>query len=142
MQEKTAQSEDYSFFKVPIAERLREFGLWRFDSISALAQALELHPASLHSHYLKGKSFPGGEILLKLHALGCDITWLLTGEGLPPEPTDQQVDQWIEACHARAKALKEWNELMRKAEDELVRNMNRFLEQQGKGEGEEENETP
>lgn len=136
------KSNDASLFKIAVGKRLKEFAVKMFESGSGLARALDMHPSSLHSAYFQGRNFPGGEILIKLHFLGCDIAWLLTGEGLPPDPTDEQADKWLENCRAKVESIRTLHELERLAAEEYIRNMKRFLEQQGKGEGEEENETP
>lgn len=79
---------------------MKQFALSYFDSISAFARAIDLQPNSLHSNYFAGRHFPGAEMLIKLHLMGCDVTWLLTGEGLPPEPDKDELDRWYAVCKA------------------------------------------
>lgn len=86
--------------KKETGQRLKRFALSYFDSISAFARAIDLQPNSLHSNYLGGRHFPGAELLIKLHYMGCDVTWLLTGEGLPPSPSKEELDLWYAACKA------------------------------------------
>lgn len=47
---------------------------------SELARNLEMKPQAL-TKYLNGESMPGGLILIRLHGLGVNINWFLTGEG-------------------------------------------------------------
>ncbi len=82
--------------RILVAERLRKFGQLRFGTMKDFAAALKMHPASLNSGYLSGRSILGGELLAHLHSLGCDITWLLTGEpqkGLSEE--EQKMFFWL-----------------------------------------------
>ncbi len=66
--------------KLEIGKRLREFGESKFDKIKDFAEALDIVPSALQSTYFKGRSTPGGELLIKLSNMGCDLDWLLTGE--------------------------------------------------------------
>ncbi len=63
-----------------IAERLKKFAGEKFGSISELERQLSCKPSSL-SAYVRGISKPGLKLRNKLEALGCDIKWLMTGEG-------------------------------------------------------------
>lgn len=47
---------------------------------SELARNLDMKPQAL-TKYLNGESMPGGLILIRLHGLGVNINWFLTGEG-------------------------------------------------------------
>lgn len=47
---------------------------------SELARNLNMKPQAL-TKYLNGESMPGGLILIRLHDLGVNINWFLTGEG-------------------------------------------------------------
>ncbi|MDZ7773361.1 MAG: helix-turn-helix transcriptional regulator [Balneolaceae bacterium] len=47
---------------------------------SELARNLEMKPQAL-TKYLNGESMPGGLILIRMHGLGVNINWFLTGEG-------------------------------------------------------------
>jgi len=66
-----------------IARRLREFGEKKYPSMAAFARALGIRPQALSS-YLKARSRPGYDLLMKLKELGCDIDWLMTGKGENP----------------------------------------------------------
>lgn len=63
-----------------IGERLREFSLTKFDKLTDFAASLDLNLQQL-SAYVRGLNMPGKEILTKLSDEGCNINWLLTGEG-------------------------------------------------------------
>lgn len=65
--------------KQAIGNRLRSFGEQKFGKLKDFAEALGMHPSALQSTYLRGRSVPGAEILVKLINLGCDIPWLLLG---------------------------------------------------------------
>jgi transcriptional regulator with XRE-family HTH domain len=58
---------------------MREFGLSKFNTLREFSTVLGMLPQSLQK-YLNNSSLPGGELLVKLHNLGCDIVWLLTGK--------------------------------------------------------------
>lgn len=47
---------------------------------SELARNLKMKPQAL-TRYVKGDSMPGGLILIRLHEIGININWFLTGEG-------------------------------------------------------------
>lgn len=85
--------------KEAVAERLRRFGKTRFDTMSNFARVLKMTPQALGSTYLNARSLPGGELLVKLAMLNCDLNWLLTGIGKPPD-TDvrREVESWIDYC--------------------------------------------
>jgi|GEM_PF-1569451 len=62
-----------------IGERLRIFANY-IGNLSKLATLINMSPSSLDA-YLIGRSKPGTEILQRLLKLGCNINWLLSGEG-------------------------------------------------------------
>lgn len=62
-----------------IGERLREWGLEKFGSVNAFAEALKIAQSQL-SNYLNGRRIPGNKMQDRLRKLGCNITWLMTGE--------------------------------------------------------------
>jgi len=68
---------------------------------SELARNLEMKPQAL-TKYLNGESMPGGLILIRLHNLGVDINWFLTGEGslrldsaTEPEAVSEPVREYL-----------------------------------------------
>lgn len=65
-------------------ERLRLFGVARFGdkkgAITAFAKALGMKPSNLHK-YLSDEREPGAPVLARISALGCNVHWLLKGEG-------------------------------------------------------------
>lgn len=60
-------------------DRLKKFGK-HLGSASKLAEELDMTAPSLQS-YTNGRSKPGYQIISKLHNLGCNINWLLSGKG-------------------------------------------------------------
>lgn len=68
---------------------------------SELARKLEMKPQALVK-YLKGESMPGGLILIRLHDIGVNINWFLTGEGdILLEKQKPRVSEPIEQYLAR-----------------------------------------
>ena len=64
---------------VEIGTRLKEFALNNFFSLTEFAKQMGRGPTFFTRYYL-GESLLGGELLIKLSELGCDIDWLLTGK--------------------------------------------------------------
>ncbi|MBW7888064.1 MAG: hypothetical protein H3C35_06850 [Bacteroidetes bacterium] len=62
-----------------IGERLKLFAEKNFGSVAELERALGKGRNSL-SQYIGDRSTPGGQLLLELLKLGCDINWLLSGD--------------------------------------------------------------
>lgn len=126
-------SDHLAYEKKQIGIRLKRFAKSYFDSFAAMARALDIHPATLSSSYLSGRHFPGGELLIKLFHAGCDLGWLLTGEGLPPKPNTEELNDWKARCDVRYKIefLRIRDESLNDAAviEELVRNQKRFLEE-------------
>jgi transcriptional regulator with XRE-family HTH domain len=115
--------------KASIAKRLRRFGKSNSVTMKNFAEELGMSPSSLNSGYLSGRSIPGGEILIKLALMGCDLHWLLLGFGLPPEPTTEELEEHIEYLERRLSALKTRRDLEIAAREEIRRNMARFLDE-------------
>ncbi len=61
-------------------ERIKAFANVVYGTASALADAVEMKPSSLHL-YLNGERQPGTPVLAKLWQLGCSIEWLMFGFG-------------------------------------------------------------
>jgi transcriptional regulator with XRE-family HTH domain len=49
-------------------------------SITAFAEALGMQPSNLHK-YLSGEREPGASVLARIAELGCNIHWLMSGDG-------------------------------------------------------------
>lgn len=64
--------------KKDVGERLKYFAKNKFGSVNALAKELGMQRQQLYGYFV-GNSYPGGEMLIKLGKLGCDINWLLMG---------------------------------------------------------------
>lgn len=66
---------------VPMAgRRLRSFGTTAFGSVKSFAESLGMQPSNLQK-YLSGKREPGAIVLARIAELGCNIHWLISGEG-------------------------------------------------------------
>jgi len=65
-------------------QRLRLFAIaWhgrQSGSITAFAEALGMQPSNLHK-YLSGEREPGASVLARIAELGCNIHWLMSGDG-------------------------------------------------------------
>ncbi len=70
---------DINLDKVGVSERLKDFGIQKFGSISKFARELDASPSSFQGTYLSGRSLPGAPLLAKLLLLGCDLHWLFFG---------------------------------------------------------------
>lgn len=87
---------------------------------SELARNLEMKPQAL-TKYLNGESMPGGLILIRLHDLGVNINWFLTGEGpMLLEPDADRVSEpierylaWIEEDLPEGENKRQLEELMK-----------------------------
>src|SRR3954468_20007461 len=65
-------------------QRLRLFGVVRFGtasgSVKAFAEAISMKPSNLQK-YLCGDREPGASVLARVADLGCNVHWLVTGDG-------------------------------------------------------------
>ena len=66
--------------KAEIGLKIKEFGEKYFSSVAELSRKLGMKTRQQLYDYIQGKSYPGGELLIKLGKLGCDLNWLLLGE--------------------------------------------------------------
>lgn len=76
--------------KNDIGQRIKEFAEKKYRSVAELTRVLGVDK-TYFTPYIKGKSILGGEMLSKLSDLGCDINWLLTGEGEAPLSDEEEV---------------------------------------------------
>jgi transcriptional regulator with XRE-family HTH domain len=72
-QEKNAQMRT-------IGERMRLFALAKYSKIYDFADALDMGAPNVQA-YMRGARRPGSSVLQKIKKLGCNLDWLLTGEG-------------------------------------------------------------
>jgi transcriptional regulator with XRE-family HTH domain len=75
-----------------LGEKLRQFGLKKFGSLTKFADNMEMSLPSL-SRYLNNTREPGTGILKKLLVLGCDINWLLS-EDLADRTMNEQTAKY------------------------------------------------
>ena len=66
--------------KTAISSRLKQYIGENFKSVSDFAKQMGLKRRQDVYPYLEGKSLFGADKLAKLHALGCNINWLLAGD--------------------------------------------------------------
>lgn len=63
---------------------------------SELARNMDMKPQAL-TKYLNGESMPGGVVLMRLHDLGVNINWFLTGEGeMLIDPPGERISEPLE----------------------------------------------
>ncbi len=60
--------------------RLGQFVNENFVSVLKFSYRIEIGPSLIHK-YINNKSSPGHNVLQKLYEAGCNINWLLSGEG-------------------------------------------------------------
>lgn len=76
-----------------VGNRLKEFAEAFYGNMAGLARKLGVSQAYFTS-YISGRSLPGGEVLIELYNLGCNINWLLTGQGeMEPVAMDRAARQ-------------------------------------------------
>ena len=63
-----------------IGDRLRAFAIGKYGKIKAFADALGMSASNAQA-YMRGARTPGAKVLARLQNIGCNITWLLTGQG-------------------------------------------------------------
>lgn len=87
-----------------IADRLKEEIIRHFKSIDGFAKALDMHPSSLRSNYLSGKSIPGGKWLYRFANLGLDINYILLGKR--PKSNNEKIAELETIIHILKNDLK------------------------------------
>ncbi|TCD47690.1 hypothetical protein [Chlorobium sp. N1] len=60
--------------------RIRMFGALKYPTVKAFADAMQMSASNLQL-YMADKRRPGTPILTRLEAIGCNASWILTGEG-------------------------------------------------------------
>ncbi len=105
------------------SERLLRFIDARFQTKTAFAEDAGITPQSLNTTYLQTKPFPGSMFFHNLALLGCDLNWLMTGFGLPPDPTVDEMTKWIKYCETQANTWKDRLKIEVEALEEILRNI-------------------
>lgn len=98
--------------KIAVGKRIKEFVIQKYGKLKPLIDEMGMGYASFHSTYIKGRSLPGAKIISKLIKLGCDIDWLLHGEG---EPVNKVAENSIkyQATNKEVTQLKEENKRLK-----------------------------
>jgi transcriptional regulator with XRE-family HTH domain len=65
--------------KKEIGERLKSWGIKKYGSTKAFAEALQMSVENL-SQYFIGKSLPGNKMQDRLREAECDLVWLMQGK--------------------------------------------------------------
>ncbi len=63
-----------------IGERIRAFATYKYGKINDFADSLGMGAPNVQA-YMRGARKPGSAVLQKIQKLGCNLDWLLTGEG-------------------------------------------------------------
>ena len=64
-----------------IGERMKMFLQSRFGTVTEAARAYDNKSSNYFQPYFTSKSVPGGELLAQFAEWGCNVNWLLTGDG-------------------------------------------------------------
>jgi hypothetical protein len=95
-----------------IGEKIKDFGINKFGSVKAFAEALGWHPSSLYT-YFDDRSMPGAPLLIKLGEWGMDLNWLLL------DRTDIVKDPTIPYEASELKKIKEENKELKKRLEQI-----------------------
>jgi transcriptional regulator with XRE-family HTH domain len=90
-------------------QRLKEYAALACGSVKRLADEIGERPDNLQK-YASGRHEPGAKLLRKLAAHGCNVHWLLTGEG----------DVYADASSGRERDVEE-REILRVLRSEGIR---------------------
>ena len=72
-------------------QRLKDYAKSEHHSVRKWADKIDKQESTI-SQYINEIRTPGADFLYLLAQLGCDINWLLTGEKLKTESTDEKLD--------------------------------------------------
>ena len=75
-----------------ISARLKHFAKAEYGSVTGLCEKMGRHGSAL-SRYINGDSVPGSKLQHQLRELGCDIEWLMTGNGIPTKDKEAVLAQ-------------------------------------------------
>ncbi|MCZ7556805.1 MAG: hypothetical protein M5R41_10440 [Bacteroidia bacterium] len=109
------------------SQRLLRFIESKYPSKVAFVEDVGISSQSLHTTYLKETPFPGSMFFHDLALLGCDLNWLMTGAGLPPDPSIEEMARWLGYCEGQVKTWTERLDLELAALDEIRANIRRQL---------------
>jgi len=121
-----------------IGKRLREWGKKEFKTMTKFAEKLNIDYTTLY-RYINDKRKPTMEVLLKLNEMGCDLSWLLTGEVADdPKQIIKIIKNYsqeeypyvrkIRSLEMENKKLEEENRKLREEIEKLEKLLNAFLE--------------
>jgi len=70
----------FTYPKSEVGKRLKKFIVENYGEIKIFSEKFNI-PTSTLSLYINGKRDPGAEQLSKIYNSGCDLNWLMDGEG-------------------------------------------------------------
>lgn len=91
-------------------ERLREFARRCYRSVAELEREMEV--GKVLGQYVRGPSEPGFGLLQRLYRAGCNINWLLSGEGSMYAPNARgrelrkEIEGWEETVEIPVEELR------------------------------------
>lgn len=100
-------------------ERLKAFIYSKWETVDQCAEELELSADSIRNNYLSGKSLLGAELLMKFVYQGLDAKYYLTGYGLPPNPSEAQIEEHIAGLETKLAFWKDYKATLMAARREL-----------------------
>ncbi len=108
-----------------LGEKIKEFGLKKFGSLKAFAEAVDKSPPDL-SQYLgpNARRDPGAPLLKKLYDLGCDLNWLFADAG--DKNTEKKVtyeDSTIKVLRIKVDSLETENKQLKKSIQIIAKNL-------------------
>lgn len=109
-------------------DRLKQFAKSKYGRDFRLAQAWGINRVTV-SKYMNGDVKPSFDNLVKLSELGCDINWLLTGNGHKPEPGSDEVEEVLKKLQEMQKEILELKgdyEKERKVRGELLKRIEKL----------------
>jgi len=110
-----------------VAARLRRCIYAGHTNAAGFASDIGISEITLHSAYLSGRSMPGGDLLRRMALIGVNVHWLLTGEGLPPEPTEPEVQTHVAELRAKLEYWERWLRIYAGARREIAERVEREL---------------
>lgn len=110
-----------------LGDRLKNFAIFKYGSVTKLAEVSGIVQPQLSS-YTSGKKKPSVNILEKLLNTGCNINWLISGEG----EMIYSIDYKSKPSTAISKSFKKKTSNSEKLTNEEIRALKSLLEKKKK----------
>ena len=116
--------------KTDIGNRIREYSKYLNLSLIKFADLLDISNQNL-AYYVNNRSKPCSDLLIKFHNLGCNIVWLLTGEGSMLRSSNElsaaEIEQLKANYEAEITSLRKENETLSIKIDTLQEMIDRII---------------